>query len=125
MRPSAVTAAGSLTWANGPAASTASLRRFWIRKCSKISTKPRCAAHSKSTTPKMNDRPAVLPAAGRKTLWAWAVGTFFGVGRLKPGPGTWGSIAATLLWGAVAIPLEHHAIPGEEGFGVILVALPT
>lgn len=46
----------------------------------------------------MNDRPSVGPATGKKTLWAWAVGTFFGVGLLKPGPGTWGSVAATLLW---------------------------
>jgi phosphatidylglycerophosphatase A len=46
----------------------------------------------------MNDRPSALPATGRKTLWAWAVGTFFGIGLLKPGPGTWGSVAAMLLW---------------------------
>ncbi len=45
----------------------------------------------------MNDRPAAAPATG-KTLWAWAVGTFFGVGLLKPGPGTWASVAATMLW---------------------------
>jgi phosphatidylglycerophosphatase A len=31
-------------------------------------------------------------------LWATAVATFFGVGRLRPGPGTWGSAAAVLLW---------------------------
>lgn len=37
-----------------------------------------------------------------KTRWAWIVGTFFGAGLLKPGPGTYGSIAATLIWYAVA-----------------------
>jgi phosphatidylglycerophosphatase A len=46
----------------------------------------------------MNDRPSTTPATGKKTLWAWAVGTFFGAGLLKPGPGTWGSVAAVLLW---------------------------
>jgi phosphatidylglycerophosphatase A len=46
----------------------------------------------------MNDRPSAVPATGKRTLWAWAVGTFFGVGLLKPGPGTWGSVAAMLLW---------------------------
>lgn len=46
----------------------------------------------------MNDRPSATPPAGRKTLWAWTVGTFFGAGLLKPGPGTWGSLAAVLLW---------------------------
>jgi phosphatidylglycerophosphatase A len=33
-----------------------------------------------------------------RTSWAWNVGTFFGIGRLKPGPGTWASLAATGLW---------------------------
>jgi phosphatidylglycerophosphatase A len=37
-----------------------------------------------------------------KTSWAFAVATFFGAGRLKPGPGTWGSIAAVLLWAVAA-----------------------
>ena len=46
----------------------------------------------------MNDRPSATAPTGRKTLWAWAVGTFFGAGLLKPGPGTWGSVAAVLLW---------------------------
>jgi phosphatidylglycerophosphatase A len=34
----------------------------------------------------------------RKTPWAWAVATFFGAGFGRPGPGTWGSVAAVLLW---------------------------
>jgi phosphatidylglycerophosphatase A len=38
------------------------------------------------------------PPKGRKTAWAWAVGTFLGAGLLKPGPGSWGSAAAALLW---------------------------
>ena len=38
----------------------------------------------------------------KKTPWAWSVATFFGVGHLKPGPGTYGSIAAVLLWAAYA-----------------------
>jgi phosphatidylglycerophosphatase A len=37
-------------------------------------------------------------ASGKKTRWAWAVGTWFGAGLLKPGPGTYGSVAAMLLW---------------------------
>ncbi|MGA7241852.1 MAG: phosphatidylglycerophosphatase A [Terracidiphilus sp.] len=41
------------------------------------------------------------PVAARKTVWAWAVATFFGAGLGKPGHGTWGSVAAVLLWGAV------------------------
>lgn len=37
-----------------------------------------------------------------RTGWAWAIGTFFGAGLIKPGPGTWGSVAAVILWYAAA-----------------------
>lgn len=51
----------------------------------------------------------------RKTRWAWAVSTFFGAGLLKPGPGTYGSVAAVLLWVAAA-----HAFPaGRFALGVV------
>ncbi|HYM78869.1 MAG TPA: phosphatidylglycerophosphatase A [Candidatus Dormibacteraeota bacterium] len=43
------------------------------------------------------------PAGG--PLWATLVATFFGIGRLRPGPGTWGSAAAMLLWAALAYAL--------------------
>lgn len=35
-------------------------------------------------------------------MWAWLTGTFFGIGTMKPGPGTWGSTATMLLWAAIA-----------------------
>lgn len=38
----------------------------------------------------------------KRTPWAWTIGTFIGVGNLKPGPGTYGSVAAMLLWLAAA-----------------------
>ena len=37
-----------------------------------------------------------------KTHWAWTIATFFGAGLGKPGPGTWGSVAAVLIWAAYA-----------------------
>ncbi|MGD0829684.1 MAG: phosphatidylglycerophosphatase A [Terracidiphilus sp.] len=40
--------------------------------------------------------------AQTRTLWAWTVATFFGAGFGKPGPGTWGSVAAVLLWAVFA-----------------------
>ncbi len=43
-----------------------------------------------------------------RTLWAFAVATFFGAGRLKPGPGTWGSVGALLVWAAF-VRLAHPA----------------
>jgi len=44
--------------------------------------------------------PNAPPPTTRKTFWAWMVATFFGAGFGKPGPGTWGSVAAVLLWAA-------------------------
>jgi phosphatidylglycerophosphatase A len=34
--------------------------------------------------------------------WATLVAAFFGAGRLRPGPGTWGSLATVLLWWLIA-----------------------
>ena len=45
--------------------------------------------------------------------WAWTVATFFGAGFGKPGPGTWGSVAAVLLWAACAFglhPTPHNLL---------------
>jgi phosphatidylglycerophosphatase A len=39
-------------------------------------------------------------------LWASVTATFFGIGHLRPGPGTWASAATMLLWAALA-----HALP--------------
>ncbi len=42
-----------------------------------------------------NESGAPLRAA---PLWATLVATVFGAGRLKPGPGTWGSLATVMVW---------------------------
>ena len=49
-----------------------------------------------------NDAVVATKPAGKKTLWAWTIATFFGAGFGKPGPGTWGSVATVLLWAAYA-----------------------
>jgi phosphatidylglycerophosphatase A len=57
----------------------------------------------------MTSSPAPIAVDGtpaHKTFWAWTVATFFGAGLGKPGPGTWGSVAAVLLWAAVAWGLQ-------------------
>lgn len=46
--------------------------------------------------------PIAPPVRTKKTLWAWTIATFFGTGLGKPGPGTWGSTAAVLLWAGFA-----------------------
>jgi phosphatidylglycerophosphatase A len=47
--------------------------------------------------------------AQKKTFWAWTVATFFGAGLGRPGPGTWGSVAAVLLWAVYAQLLQPSA----------------
>lgn len=44
---------------------------------------------------------AIVPAS-TAPRWATLVATFFGAGRLRPGPGTWGSLATVLLWWLLA-----------------------
>jgi len=51
--------------------------------------------------------------------WSRLVATFFGVGRLKPGPGTWGSAATVLLWAALA----HTLAPSWRTSVAIALAL--
>jgi phosphatidylglycerophosphatase A len=62
---------------------------------------------------------------GKKTGWAWVVGTWFGTGLLKPGPGTYGSVAAVLLW-ALAVLAFHPgrmALAVGTGLAALLVTL--
>jgi phosphatidylglycerophosphatase A len=68
-----------------------------------------------------NSTTQIHPPVKKKTLWAWLVGTFFGAGLLKPGPGTYGSIAAVLLWYAAAHIL--HPAPIALAIGTAIVAL--
>src|SRR5258708_29250880 len=46
------------------------------------------------------DRSAGVAAASRprSPRWATLIATFGGIGRLRPGPGTWGSVATVILW---------------------------
>lgn len=60
----------------------------------------------------------------RRTLWAWTVATFFGAGFGKPGPGTWGSAAAALLWTIPALLLHLAPLP-LAALTLALAALAT
>jgi phosphatidylglycerophosphatase A len=57
-----------------------------------------------------NSNIQIHPPSEKKTPWAWLIGTFFGAGLLKPGPGTYGSIAAVLLWYGAAHILHPSSI---------------
>ena len=50
----------------------------------------------------MGSSKASAPPSETRTTWAWIAATFFGAGFGKPGPGTWGSVAAVLLWAGFA-----------------------
>ena len=51
--------------------------------------------------------PAVAGASRpRAPLWATLTATFFGIGRLHPGPGTWASVATVAVWAAVASVMQ-------------------
>jgi phosphatidylglycerophosphatase A len=62
--------------------------------------------------------PSASSVRTQRTRWAWTVGTFFGAGLGKPGPGTWGSIAAVLVWAAYCWAVHPSALG-------VLIALLT
>lgn len=44
-----------------------------------------------------------------RTRWAWSVATSFGIGWLKPGPGTYASVAAVVIWYVAAHTAHLHS----------------
>jgi phosphatidylglycerophosphatase A len=92
---------------------------------------PNFKTEANSSTHSAGVPPAVAGASrhhARAPLWATLVATFFGAGRLRPGPGTWGSAAAMLLWYGLA-----HALPPAArtpttialALAVILIGIPA
>lgn len=77
-------------------------------------------------TEMQTDTRAVLP--GRPPLWAFITATFFGVGTLGPGPGTWGSAAAVLIWGGLAQAIRPAIQPlvlAALTAVVVLIGIPA
>jgi phosphatidylglycerophosphatase A len=75
-----------------------------------------------------SDRSAGVPPAvagasrPRPPMWATLVATFFGVGRLKPGPGTWGSLATVILWFTTS---SRIPVPTRTWATIIAAAIVT
>ena len=64
----------------------------------------------------------------RPPVGATLVATFFGIGRLQPGPGTWGSLATLVLWAAASwrIPIAARASATIVAAAVItLIGIPA
>jgi phosphatidylglycerophosphatase A len=60
--------------------------------------------------------------------WATLIATVFGIGRLHPGPGTWGSVAAVLLWTVVGYelpPALRTPVAIALALLVTLIAIPA
>jgi phosphatidylglycerophosphatase A len=76
----------------------------------------------------MAKQPRLNTSGIKKTRWAWAIGTFFGAGLMRPGPGTYGSICAVLLWFAAAHAF-HPAHPAiftlAAAVAATLVGIPA
>ena len=74
--------------------------------------------------------PEVAEGASRPRTPAWAtlVATFFGVGRLHPGPGSWASAATVLLWAGMAYelpPSQRMAWAVALALFVTLIGIPA
>ncbi|HXY14313.1 MAG TPA: phosphatidylglycerophosphatase A [Terriglobales bacterium] len=61
------------------------------------------------------DRGAAVPPA---PFWARLIATFFGIGSLRPGPGTWASLATVLLWWL----LSRWIVPDWQWVALTLLA---
>ena len=85
-------------------------------------TKTVTTTNASSTSP--SDRSAGVPPAvsgasrPRAPRWATLVATFFGIGHMQPGPGTWGSAVTVLLWWLVA----RWIVPAWQPWVAILLA---
>ena len=63
--------------------------------------------------------PSSAPPLVRGPRWATIIATLFGIGRLRPGPGTWASAVTVLGWGSLAYALH----PNDRVFAAIALAL--
>ncbi|HEY4901788.1 MAG TPA: phosphatidylglycerophosphatase A [Terriglobales bacterium] len=72
-------------------------------------------------TPSKSPTEVAIPTS-TAPRWATLVATFFGAGRLRPGPGTWGSLAAALLWWLLAAQLPE---PARVPVILVLIAFTT
>ncbi|MGA3195381.1 MAG: phosphatidylglycerophosphatase A [Terriglobales bacterium] len=76
-----------------------------------------------------SDRSAGVPPAvagasrPRAPLWATQVATFFGIGRLKPGPGTWASVATVILWALIGYHIAAWHLAWATLAAAIVVTL--
>lgn len=74
------------------------------------------------------DTAAAPDSSAGAPIWATLTATFFGVGHLHPGPGTWASVATVALWAAVALalpPAQRTPVAIALAFLVALIGIPA
>ena len=97
--------------------------------------------HGRESTPPRDNSAEIAPAVAgacpepaegeshpRAPLWATLIATFFGIGRLHPGPGTWGSAVAVVIWATVArrlAPSLRTTVVVALALLVTLVGIPA
>ena len=64
-----------------------------------------------------------LQTPSTRSAWAWIIATFFGIGRLGPGPGTWASVATVLLWWLICRAVPTHRSLLAIGIAVVVIAV--
>jgi phosphatidylglycerophosphatase A len=60
---------------------------------------------------------------GPAPLWATLVATFFGIGHIRPGPGTWGSATTVVLWWLLAHKITLSWQPWAAALLALVVVL--
>jgi phosphatidylglycerophosphatase A len=67
---------------------------------------------------------AGLTSNAHTPRWAELTATFFGIGRIRRGPGTWASAVTVLLWAALASALSIPArAPAATGLACLAIAV--
>src|SRR6476661_8110386 len=80
------------------------------------------------TPPRLGQKDMKAGSGGKAPLWASLTATLFGIGYLRPGPGTWGSAVTVLCWWALT-----HVIPPQIQlwaalaivFFIVLIGIPA
>ena len=82
-----------------------------MRTSSRDPTRPRTPMTTNAEQAEPANRRERQPPVPAAPLWATLIATLLGAGRLKPGPGTWGSLAAVAVWATLS-----HWLPGAWVF---------
>jgi phosphatidylglycerophosphatase A len=67
-------------------------------------------------------------AANSRSRFAWLIATFFGIGHLQPGSGTWAAAVTVLLWWGASHWMQPSRLPAVvviASIAVTLIGIPV